>query len=173
MRRPVLKLMAAKMIEYHRGNILKENTEALVNTVNCVGVMGRGLALQFKKSFPDNFKAYTAACKRGQVKPGRMFAFETGQLTNPRYIINFPTKRHWRELSRIEDIESGLSALVEEIRKRKIRSIAIPPLGCGLGGLNWQQVHLRIEAALRMLNDVQVVVYEPWNEPVVEKKCND
>ena len=125
------------MIEFRTGDILKADAEALVNTVNCVGVMGRGIALQFKNAFPDNFKAYEAACEREEVQPGKMFVFETGTLTNPKFIINFPTKRHWRGKSRIEDIESGLKALVEEIRQRGIRSIAIPPLGSGLGGLDW------------------------------------
>src|SRR6476469_9938138 len=99
------------MIEYRTGDILRADAEALVNTVNCVGVMGRGIALQFKKIYPLNFKAYEAACERNEVQPGRMFVFETGQVTNPKYIINFPTKRHWRGKSRIEDIESGLKAL--------------------------------------------------------------
>ena len=121
------------MIHFKTGNILTEDAEAIVNTVNCVGVMGRGIALQFKQSFPDNFKAYADACKQKAVQPGRMFIFATGQTTNPRYIINFPTKRHWREMSRMEDIEAGLSALVKEIEKRGLRSIAIPPLGSGLG----------------------------------------
>jgi O-acetyl-ADP-ribose deacetylase (regulator of RNase III) len=154
------------MIEYRSGDILKSEVEALVNTVNCVGVMGRGIALQFKNVFPENFKAYAAACKRGQVQPGRMFVFETGQLTPPRYIINFPTKRHWRGKSRIEDIEAGLAALVGEIRARRIRSIALPPLGAGLGGLDWEtEVRPRIEAALRALDDVEVIVYEPHGAP--------
>ena len=135
------------MIERTRGNILTDDAEALVNTVNCVGVMGKGIALQFKKAFPENFKAYEAACRREEVKPGRMFVFETGQLFNPRYIINFPTKRHWRGKSRYEDISSGLQALVWEVRERKIRSIAIPPLGSGLGGLKWSRVKTMIEAA--------------------------
>src|SRR5580658_7888140 len=128
------------MIEYKRGNILAADAEALVNTVNCVGVMGRGIALQFKKMFPANFKAYAAACKRSEVQPGRMFVFETGKFTNPRYIINFPTKRHWRGASRLSDIETGLDALVREITTREIKSIALPPLGSGLGGLNWADV---------------------------------
>ena len=92
-----------------------------------------------------------------------MFVFETGRLTNPRYIINFPTKRHWRGKSRIEDIERGLTALVQEIRARNIRSIAIPPLGSGLGGLDWSQVRQRIEAALKELSDVRIIVFEPSN----------
>ncbi len=154
------------MIEYRSGDILKSEAEALVNTVNCVGVMGRGIALQFKNAFPANFKAYAAACTREQVQPGRMFVFETGQLTPPRYIINFPTKRHWRGKSRIEDIDAGLQALVAEIRARRIRSIALPPLGSGLGGLDWRaEVRPRIEAALRSLDDVQVIVYEPNGAP--------
>lgn len=154
------------MIEYRSGDILKSEAEALVNTVNCVGVMGRGIALQFKNAFPENFKAYAAACKREQVQPGRMFVFETGQLTPPRYIINFPTKRHWRGKSRIEDIEIGLAALVAETRARGIRSIALPPLGSGLGGLDWTAaVRPRVEAALRVLDDVQVIVYVPHGAP--------
>src|SRR5215471_10604587 len=106
------------MLEFRTGDILKADAEALVNTVNCVGIMGRGIALQFKDSFPKNFKAYEAACKQSDVQPGRMFIFETREITNPKYIINFPTKRHWRGKSRMEDIETGLRALVEEIRKR-------------------------------------------------------
>src|SRR6185503_11222057 len=112
------------MIEFKAGDILSEDAEALVNTVNCVGFMGRGIALQFKKAWPDNFKAYAAACRREDVQPGRMLVFETGRLTNPRFIINFPTKRHWRGKSRMEDVEGGLRALVEVIRSRGIRSIA-------------------------------------------------
>lgn len=157
------------MIEYTSGDILKCEADALVNTVNCVGVMGRGIALQFKNVFPDNFKAYEAACKIKEVQPGRMFVFETGQLTPPRFIINFPTKRHWRGKSRIEDIESGLLDLVNVIRSRGIRSIAVPPLGAGLGGLDWQQVRQRIEHALADLDDVHVLVYEPSGAPVAEK----
>ena len=104
------------MIEFKKGDIFAEDAEALVNTVNCVGVMGRGVALQFKKAFPENFDAYARACDRKEVRPGRMFVFETGELANPRYIINFPTKRHWRRKSRIEDIDAGLKALVAAIR---------------------------------------------------------
>jgi O-acetyl-ADP-ribose deacetylase (regulator of RNase III) len=147
-------------IKFTKGDILRAEAEALVNTVNCVGIMGRGVALQFKNAFPGNFKAYAAACKRGEVQPGRMFVFETGQLA-PKYIINFPTKRHWRGKSRIEDIESGLKALVEEIRRRKIQSVALPPLGAGLGGLRWGDVRPLIEDALGSLKDLQVIVFEP------------
>ncbi len=125
------------MIEHMTGDILTADAEALVNTVNCVGIMGRGIALQFKHAFPENFAAYARACKEGAVEPGKMFVFPTGRLANPKYIINFPTKRHWRGKSRMQDIDSGLGALVDEIRARDIRSIAIPPLGSGLGGLDW------------------------------------
>jgi O-acetyl-ADP-ribose deacetylase (regulator of RNase III) len=149
------------MIEYRTGDILQADAEALVNTVNCVGIMGRGVALQFKNAFPENYNAYAGACRREEVQPGRMFVFETGSLTNPRFIINFPTKRHWKGKSRMEDIERGLVDLVEQIRQRRIHSIAIPPLGSGLGGLNWREVRSRIEASLRNLGDVRVTVYEP------------
>lgn len=135
------------MLQYKTGDILAEETEALVNTVNCVGVMGRGIALQFKNAFPDNFKAYAEACKRQEVQPGHMFVFDTGRLTNPRYIINFPTKRHWRGKSRMADIEAGLKALQDVMREKNIRSLAMPPLGTGLGGLDWNEVRLRIEEA--------------------------
>lgn len=147
------------MIEYTSGDILQCEADALVNTVNCVGVMGRGIALQFKNVYPENFKAYEAACKREAVQPGRMFVFETGQLTLPRFIINFPTKRHWRGKSRIEDIDAGLVDLVNVIRDKGIRSIAIPPLGAGLGGLDWNEVRPRIERALAELAEVRVLVY--------------
>jgi len=153
------------MIEYKTGNIVKEDAEVLVNTVNCVGFMGRGIALEFKKAWPDNFNAYAAACRRQEVQPGRMFVFETGRLTNPRYIINFPTKRHWRGKSRIEDIEAGLEALVVEIRDRGVRSVAVPPLGAGLGGLKWSAVRPKIERAMGDLADVRVVVFEPQGAP--------
>jgi O-acetyl-ADP-ribose deacetylase (regulator of RNase III) len=153
------------VIRYVQGDILDADAEALVNTVNSVGVMGRGIALQFKRAYPANFKAYAAACKRGEVQPGRMFVFDTGELTNPRYIINFPTKVHWRGKSRIEDIEAGLEALVEEIRARAIKSIAIPPLGSGLGGLNWANVRPLIERAMEEVPDMEVAIYEPVGAP--------
>jgi O-acetyl-ADP-ribose deacetylase (regulator of RNase III) len=149
------------MISYKTGDILAEDAEALVNTVNCVGIMGRGIALQFKNRFPENFKAYETACKRQTVRPGKMFVFETGTLTFPRYIINFPTKRHWRGKSRLADIEAGLAALSDEIRARGIVSIALPPLGCGLGGLDWAQVRPLIDKALASFPDLKTTVFEP------------
>lgn len=157
------------MIEYTGGNILHADAEALVNTVNCVGVMGRGIALQFKNAYPKNFKAYEAACQRQEVQPGRMFVYATGELANPRFIINFPTKRHWRGNSRMEDIESGLVDLVEVIRRNNIQSIAIPPLGSGLGGLEWDDVRPRIEQALAALPQVKVLLYEPKGAPTSDK----
>ena len=157
------------MIEFKSGDILEDDAEALVNTVNCVGVMGRGIALQFKDAFPRNFRAYAEACQQDQVRPGQMFVFETGQLTAPRYIINFPTKRHWRGKSRMNDIEAGLEALVEVLREKRIRSVAIPPLGSGLGGLDWAEVKERIETAMRPLSDVCVTVYEPKRAPTSDK----
>jgi len=153
------------MIEFRGGDILKDDSEALVNTVNCVGVMGRGIALQFKNAWPENFVAYEKACKNGEVQPGRMLVVTTGALTGPRLIINFPTKRHWRGKSRLEDIDAGLADLVEVIKARGIRSIAVPPLGAGLGGLDWNEVRPRIEAALSELPDVHVRVYEPYGAP--------
>lgn len=153
------------MIEFTSGDILTCEADALVNTVNCVGIMGRGIALQFKNMYPDNFKAYAAACRREAVQPGRMFVYETGQLMPPRFIVNFPTKRHWSGKSRIEDIDAGLADLLEVIRDKGIRSIAIPPLGSGLGGLDWNEVRPCIERALGELENVQVLVYEPNGAP--------
>jgi O-acetyl-ADP-ribose deacetylase (regulator of RNase III) len=154
------------MIEVTRGDILKADAEALVNTVNCVGVMGRGIAAQFKRAYPKNFSAYQQACKRLEVQPGRMLIVETGQLANPRWVINFPTKRHWRGGSRIEDIDAGLAALVGEVGRLGIRSIAVPPLGCGLGGLDWATVRPRIEQAFAALPDVTVLLFEPDGAPI-------
>ena len=155
----------AAMISYASGDILNADVEALVNTVNCVGIMGRGIALQFKNMFPENFEAYASACALDEVHPGKMFVFETGQLTNPRYIVNFPTKRHWKGKSRIEDIDAGLIALRDEIMRLGIRSIAVPPLGSGLGGLDWSVVKPRIVAILSSLQDVDVRIYEPIGAP--------
>ena len=114
------------MIEVIRGEILKANAEALVNTVNCVGVLGRGLAAQFKRAYPKNFSAYQQACKRREVQPGRMLIVETGQVANPCWVINFQTKRHWRGNSRMEDIDAGLAALVADVRRIGIHSMSGP-----------------------------------------------
>lgn len=149
------------MIRYKTGNILLEEADAITNTVNCVGVMGRGIALQFKNAFPDNFISYKKACDAKAIEPGKMFIFDTQQLTKPRYIVNFPTKRHWRGHSRIEDIDAGLDDLVSQINALSIRSIAIPPLGSGLGGLEWTVVKQHIEDKLSVLEDVDIIIYEP------------
>lgn len=153
------------MIHLARGNLLDAPVEALVNTVNCVGYMGKGIALQFKQAFPANFRVYEAAAKAGAVVPGSMLVYDHGMLIQPRYVINFPTKRHWRGKSRMDDIDAGLAALVEEVRQRRIRSIAVPPLGCGLGGLSWDDVRPRIEEAFAALPDVDVHLYAPIGAP--------
>lgn len=149
------------MIEYRQGNLIKAEAEALVNTVNCVGIMGKGIALQFKQAFPENFKQYEKACKLEQVQIGRMFTVTTNNLFYPRYIINFPTKQHWKAKSRLEDIEKGLKALIDEINFLNIHSIAVPPLGCGNGGLNWDEVRPLIEKAFEAVPDVKLLLYTP------------
>lgn len=146
------------------GDVLSESAEALVNTVNCIGVMGRGIALQFKRRFPENFKAYELACKNGKVFPGKMFVFETGHLF-PRLIVNFPTKIHWRQGSRMEYIESGLVDLVRVLRENHVSSVAVPPLGCGLGCLKWDEVRPKIKAALDSVPGLSAVLFEPGGTP--------
>lgn len=149
------------MIQLQQGDIIEAKAEALVNAVNCVGIMGLGIALQFRKAFPDNYKAYQVICAKGELRPGSMFVHDLDCLWNPRYIINFPTKRHWRGMSLMEDIETGLKALIQEVQVRKIKSIAIPPLGCGLGGLEWAKVRPLIENAFCHLPDIEVLLYMP------------
>ncbi len=156
------------MIEHVTGNLLEAEATALVNTVNTVGVMGKGVALQFKQAFPENYEAYRKACERGVVQPGKMFVFDTGELY-PRYIINFPTKRHWKGKAKIEDVESGLVDLIETVRRLEIKSIAVPPLGCGNGGLRWNDVRPLIEAAFAELPDVRVLLYAPHGAPEAER----
>ena len=153
------------MIELTQGNLLEADAEALVNTVNCEGYMGKGIALQFKQAYPENFRAYERACHAHEVQPGRMFTVATGQMVNPQYIINFPTKRHWRGASRIEDIRAGLKALVQEVKRLGIQSIAVPPLGCGNGWLNWWEVRPMIEQALQAVPDVRVLLFAPRGAP--------
>ncbi|MEG4805338.1 macro domain-containing protein [Microcoleus sp. ARI1-B5] len=153
------------MIEIKEGNLLEADAEAIVNTVNCVGVMGKGIALEFKQAYPENFRQYSKACRAGEVQPGRMFVVSSGNLFNPRYIINFPTKRHWRGKSKIEDIQTGLKALIQEVKQLGITSIAVPPLGCGNGGLAWKTVKPLIEAAFSELPNVQVLLFEPQATP--------
>jgi O-acetyl-ADP-ribose deacetylase (regulator of RNase III) len=157
------------MIHFTKGNLLDADVEALVNTVNTVGVMGKGIALQFKQAYPMNYQLYKKACDANEVKPGSMFTVAISMVDNPKYIINFPTKRHWKSKSKIEDIEAGLVALVEEIKRLNIKSIAIPPLGCGNGGLDWNDVRPRIVNALKDLENVEVFIYEPGNTPAPDK----
>ncbi len=148
------------------GNLLTQDVDALVNTVNTQGVMGKGIALQFKKAWPDMFRSYQAACRRGEVVPGKMHVWETGAATGPRYIVNFPTKRHWRQRSRLPDILDGLRDLTQVIREFGIRSVAVPPLGCGNGGLDWRDVRPMIEEALAPLSDsVDIVLFAPAGAP--------
>jgi O-acetyl-ADP-ribose deacetylase (regulator of RNase III) len=153
------------MIQLTQGDILNADAEALVNTVNTVGVMGRGIALQFRKAFPENFTAYEAACQANQVQPGKMFVYDLKRLYNPRLIINFPTKRHWKNKSRIEDIQTGLLDLINVVQERRIGSIAIPPLGCGLGGLSWEEVRPLIIEAFNSMPAVEVLLFEPAGAP--------
>jgi O-acetyl-ADP-ribose deacetylase (regulator of RNase III) len=148
-------------IKLTTGDLLEQRVDAIVNTVNTVGVMGRGIALQFKRKWPANAKAYEAACKRNEVVPGKMFVFDNGGLVEPKFIINFPTKRHWRQPSRMGDIDAGLVDLIALVKRLGIRSIAIPPLGCGNGGLNWNEVRPKIEAAFNGLPEVDVRLFAP------------
>jgi len=157
------------MIKIVTGNLLDADAEAIINTVNTVGVMGKGIALQFRMAFPANYEAYKKACDHKEVQTGSMFVFDMGRMVNPRYIVNFPTKRHWKGKSRMEDVESGLIDLIRVVRELGIHSIAIPPLGCGNGGLNWGDVHPRIEDAFKELSDVQVLLYAPVGAPEAEK----
>jgi O-acetyl-ADP-ribose deacetylase (regulator of RNase III) len=156
------------MIYKAEGDLLGTDAEALVNTVNTVGVMGKGIALQFKLAFPDNYMAYEAACRRGEVELGKMFVFHR-QSSNPRVIINFPTKKHWRGKSRIGDIDAGLRALIGVVKKEKISSIAVPPLGCGNGGLDWDDVRPRIERAFAEVPTVTVQLFHPEGAPKADE----
>lgn len=154
------------MIEFVKGDLFQDTCQAIVNTVNCVGIMGRGVALQFKKRYPQNFKDYERACNQGLVVPGRMFVHDTGLMIGPRWIINFPTKRHWKGASKLEDISAGLEALASELIARGITSVALPPLGCGLGGLEWRVVKDLIVSKLsRLPETTRVLVHEPEGAP--------
>lgn len=148
-------------MNFIQGNLLDARVEAVVNTVNTVGVMGKGIALMFREKYPENFKAYEAACRAGEVQVGRMFVTAGVELGGPRWIINFPTKKHWRQPTKLEWVQTGLVALKEMIREKGIRSIALPPLGCGNGGLEWVVVRPMIEGIFGDLADVDVTVYEP------------
>jgi len=149
------------MIHYTQGNLLEADVDALVNTVNTVGVMGKGIALMFKERFPSNMQAYAKACKASEVVTGKMFVTQTGELIGPQWIVNFPTKQHWRAKSKMQWVEEGLTDLRHFIKENQIKSIAIPPLGAGNGGLEWQEVKPKIERALADLADVEIWVFEP------------
>ena len=152
------------MITFTQGNLLEADVEAVVNTVNTVGIMGKGIALMVKEQFPDNFDDYARACSAGGVVIGKMFVTESTELFGPRWIINFPTKTHWRVKTKIEWIEEGVKDLVRTIREKNIRSIAIPPLGCGNGGLEWHAVRPVIVSALEEIEDLNAIVYEPTSQ---------
>jgi O-acetyl-ADP-ribose deacetylase (regulator of RNase III)/uncharacterized protein YwgA len=156
------------MIHAKFGDILAADAEVIVNTVNCVGVMGKGIALQFKMKYPENYKIYKKTCDQGRMMVGKVLVFEQNTSTNPRYIVNFPTKRHWKGKSTIQDISKGLDSLIIEVRRLKIKSIAIPALGSGLGGLDWLQVKCIIIDAFSQLPDVDVLLYEPHYSPSVQ-----
>lgn len=149
------------MIRYTHGNLLDSQDDALVNPVNTVGVMGKGLALAFRQHFDLNHRLYVAACQTGEVRVGKVFATETGQASGPRWVVNFPTKQHWRQPSQLRWVTDGLMDLRRFIAQHQVRSIAIPALGAGLGGLVWPDVRAAIESALAELDDVQISVYEP------------
>jgi O-acetyl-ADP-ribose deacetylase (regulator of RNase III)/uncharacterized protein YwgA len=160
------------MITRGTGNLLIADVDALVNTVNTVGVMGKGIALQFKRAFPTNYADYQKACELGEVTVGRMHVHELPQLGGPRFIVNFPTKRHWRSPSRLEDVAAGLTALRDEIVERGIKSIAVPPLGCGNGGLDWADVKPMITQILGTIPGVEVRVWEPTGAPSAKEMPN-
>ncbi len=153
------------MIHFKTGNILADKAQAIVNTVNCVGVMGKGLALQYKKAFPSNFKEYKSACDKHLVTPGKMFITKYDDILESKFIINFPTKKHWKGASKIEFIDDGLLDLVDQIKELNITSIAIPPLGAGLGGLDWELVKSRIVETFSTIENVEIVIYEPKGSP--------
>ncbi len=152
------------MIKVVHGDLFESNVDALVNTVNTVGVMGKGVALQFKRRYPENFKAYQKAYKNDELAVGKMFIFDLGEVSQPRFIINFPTKKHWRSPSKLEYIDLGLDALVEEIKRLNIQSIAVPALGSSNGGLDWNDVKPRIINKLADLSNVDILVFEPLAE---------
>lgn len=149
------------MITFTRGNIFHSDAEAIVNTVNTVGASGKGLALTFKRLYPFNEVIYRKACESGKVRIGKMLMTTTDSCLNTKWIVNFPTKEHFRNPSKIEWIEEGLKDLRKVIINYEIKSIAIPALGAGLGGLDWEEVKSAIEDALIDLEGVNILVYEP------------
>jgi O-acetyl-ADP-ribose deacetylase (regulator of RNase III)/uncharacterized protein YwgA len=154
-------------LTFKTGDMFQESADAIVNTVNCVGVMGKGVALEFKHRWPDNFKAYKRLCDRGELRPGKVYVHQDGDILNGqrRFLINFPTKDHWRAKSKMEFIDSGLDDFIAEVKRLKIKSVVMPPLGCGNGGLNWTEVKALITEKLSPVEDVDFVVFAPSGEP--------
>lgn len=148
------------MIRYTKGDLFEAQTDAVINTVNTVGVMGKGIALQFKKRFPQNFKIYKKACDEGSFEVGDLLITQSDSLFF-KYIINFPTKKHWRNPSEYEYVEEGLKTLLVKIPELGITSVAVPPLGAGNGKLDWQKVKVLLEQYLSQLPEVEFIVYEP------------
>lgn len=148
------------MIQSRTGSVFDSKAEAIVNTVNEVGVMGKGLALAFKERYPANFEEYARACASGSVRVGRMFVTAPLDMFGPRFIVNFPTKRHWRDPSRLEWVRDGLADLRDWISRERVRSIAVPPLGCGNGGLSWKVVRPMIVDALGGIESCTVEIFE-------------
>lgn len=153
------------MLELVHGNLLGADVESVVNPVNTVGVMGKGLALQFKRAYPDNYRGYREACRSGELTVGKVFTFDAGASRRPRYVINVPTKEHFRGASTLAIVQAGIDALADEVRRLGVGSVAVPALGCGLGGLAWADVLPRISAALAALPDVRVLVFAPETPP--------
>lgn len=149
------------MLELVSGDMFAASVDALVNPVNTAGVMGKGLALQFKRSYPENYRRYRQACRAGELTVGKVLTFDIGADLRPRYVINVPTKEHWQSPSTLAIVEAGLTGLVAEVRRLGLGSLAVPPLGCGLGGLAWTDVLPRISAAFAALADVRVLVFAP------------
>lgn len=149
------------MIEYQEGNLTENGAKALVNTVNCVGVMGKGIALSFKKAFPSYFEEYKSMCGENLIHAGHVYVHPTNKLIGPKYLISFATKHHWQNPSKMRWVVNGLKELVILVREFEIKSIAIPALGCGNGGLNWNEVRPLIEFAFSDMPDVHVIIYPP------------
>lgn len=160
------------MISFASGNLLKQDVEAMVNPVNCVGVLGKGLALQFKRAFPEIVRPYEEACRSGDLRPGVVHVVDLGEHHTPRWILNVPTKRHWRNPSRLDDVEAGTAELAATIQRLGIRSIAVPPLGCGNGGLPWESVRVVLIRYLDDLPEVQVSIFPPEGAPPPEDMPN-
>jgi O-acetyl-ADP-ribose deacetylase (regulator of RNase III)/uncharacterized protein YwgA len=153
-------------LTFKTGDMFQERAEAIVNTVNCVGVMGKGVALEFKRRWPDNFKVYKRLCDKKQLRPGKVYVHQDGDMLTGgrRFLINFPTKDHWRAKSKMEFIDAGLDDFIDQVLKLQIKSVAMPPLGCGNGGLDWREVKALMTEKLTPVQDVDFIVFAPHNE---------